>query len=82
MNFYSRIFKVKVISSVFLIIWILILLLITINNTLSCIDMDGCLKSSCHFTEIKENDNNKTEIDLLRTSYQRLILKNCPKFKN
>ena len=64
MKFYSKIFKAKVITSIFIVIWLLILLLITINNTLSCVDTNGKLKSHCD-----------DAYDEMRNSYKRIVEK-------
>ncbi len=64
MKFFSKIFKAKVIASVFIIIWLIILLLITINHSLSCVNPDGNLKNSCN------PDKDKV---YLRYSYSRLF---------
>jgi len=53
-------FKAKVIASIFIIIWVLILLLITINHSLSCVKPDGTVKKIC-------------QKELFRYSYRRLI---------
>ena len=71
MRFYTKIFKAKVISSVFIIAWLLILLLITINHTLSCVDTYGCLKNACA--------GDKSKPSTMRSSYRKLIEKNCIK---
>ena len=76
MKFYSKIFKAKTIVSVFIIIWIIILILITINHTLSCVDLDGCLKKSCQ----KRKDNEY--ISYIRSSYSVLLEKSCKKENN
>ena len=47
MRFYTKLFKVQLVTSIFLFAWILILLLITINHTLSCVDRNGKLKEWC-----------------------------------
>ena len=67
MKFYSKIFKAKTIVSVFIIIWVIILILITINHTLSCVDAKGYLKSSCQKCE------NKKYTPDLRSNYKDLI---------
>ena len=41
MKFFSKIFKAKVIASIFIIIWLIILVLITINHTLSIVTPNG-----------------------------------------
>ena len=64
MKFFTKIFKAKVITSIFIVIWLLILLLITINNTLSCVDTNGTLKSYC--------EKGKNEI---RSTYKRILKK-------
>ncbi len=64
MKFFSKIFKAKVITSIFIVIWLLILLLITINNTLSCVDTNGKLKSHCE--KVK---------DEMRSAYRRIVKK-------
>ena len=60
MRFFSKMFKAKVIASIFIIIWIIILLLITINHSLSCVKPDGTVKEIC-------------QKDKFRYSYRRLI---------
>ena len=64
MKFFSKIFKAKVIASIFIVIWLLILLLITINNTLSCVDTNGILKSHC-----------EKNFDEMRSAYKRIVKK-------
>ena len=71
MKFYSKIFKTKTIVSVFIIIWIIILILITINHSLSCVDTKGCLKKYC-------GDINKD----IRSNYQTLLEKSCKQIKS
>ena len=62
MKFFSKIFKAKVIASVFIIVWVIILLLITINHSLSCVKPNGSLKKSCE--------------KKIRHSYKKLVEKN------
>ena len=70
MKFYSKIFKAKTIVSVFIILWIIILILITINHSLSCVNINtGCLKDSC-----KGKNHNK---NVLRSSYFELEYQSC-----
>ena len=64
MKFYSKIFKAKAVVSVFVITWIIILILITINHSLSLVDSRGKLKSVCNF-EICEK--------YIRSSYNNLL---------
>ena len=71
MKFYSKIFKAKVITSIFIVIWLIILVFITINHTLSCVKTNGCLKKSC-----KKKSSNGTTIPL--SQYSHLIYKLCP----
>ncbi len=67
MKFYSKIFKAKTVVSVFIIIWVIILILITINHTLSCVDTKGYLKTSCQKCE------NKKYTPDLRSTYSNLV---------
>ena len=62
MKFFSKIFKAKVIASIFIIVWVIILLLITINHSLSCVKPDGALKKSCE--------------KKIRHSYKKLVEQN------
>ena len=64
MKFYSKIFKAKTIVSVFIIIWIIILVLITINHSLSCVDIKGHFKNSCG------------NLTYVRSSYRSLLDRN------
>ena len=72
MKFYSKIFKAKTIVSVFIVVWIIILILITINHSLSCVNNKGCLKESC-----KKN----TTTSIVRSSYMQLIDSSCNRGK-
>ena len=71
MKFYSKIFKAKTVVSVFIIIWVIILILITINHGLSCVNSSGCLKHWCN----NKNDN------IIRSKYSSLIKSSCKKPK-
>ncbi len=71
MKFYSKIFKAKTVVSVFIIIWVIILILITINHGLSCVNSSGCLKDWCN----NKNDN------IIRSKYSSLIKSSCKKSK-
>ena len=66
MKFYSKIFKAKVIASIFIIVWIIILILITINHSLSYVNPDGCLKETFKKVqrEIKKTNLHLIKIDL------------------
>ena len=64
MKFFSKIFKAKVIASIFIIVWLIILILITINHSLSLIKPNGQLKKSY------EEGDRKISI---RYSYAKLI---------
>ncbi len=64
MKFFSKIFKAKVIASIFIIVWIIILILITINHSLSFVNPDGCLKKT--FKSLKDQSK-------IRSSYSRLL---------
>ena len=66
MKFYSKIFKAKAVVSVFVITWIIILILITINHSLSLVDSRGNLKHVCKFETCKK---------YIRSSYQNLLKK-------
>ena len=67
MRFHTKLFKSKVITSVFVIVWLLILLLITINHTLSCVDTNKKIKKSC----LGKNDKN-----YLISAYKILVSQN------
>ena len=77
MKFYSKIFKAKTIVSVFIILWIIILILITINHTLSCVNIKGCLKESCKGKKKNNNNNNNDCKSFIRSSYCQLIEASC-----
>ena len=64
MKFYSKIYKAKVIASVFIIVWLLILVLITINHSLSFVKPSG---------EIKESYEKYQRENKIRYSYRKLI---------
>ena len=65
MKFTATITWSKLIFGFGITIWILILLLITVNHTLSCVDKNGCPRSYC----------NK---DKFKPPYKMLIKKMCP----
>jgi len=68
MKVYSNSQIAKIFIGAFLIIWLLILLIITTNHALSCVDNNGCLRSQCEYKELKP-------------AYKAAILKNianCP----
>ena len=64
MRFISTIYFAKTVFSVFLFIWLIILVLITLNSVLSCVDKNGCLKINCRYKHF--NDEYKKVI----SSYQ------------
>lgn len=55
MKFTSTIYFAKTAFSFFLVIWMVILVLITLNSVLSCVDKNGCLRDNCNFKKF----NNK-----------------------
>ena len=71
MKFFSKIFKAKVIASIFIIIWLIILVLITINHTLSIVTPNGEIKES-----YKKFIKDKNKDSIIRYSYYRLIKNN------
>ena len=73
MKFYSKIFKAKTVVSIFITIWIIILILITINHGLSCVNSSGCLKKWCRANEIETGDN------IIRSKYNSLLKTSCKK---
>ena len=73
MKFYSKIFKAKTVVSIFITIWIIILILITINHGLSCVNSSGCLKKWCMANENESGDN------IIRSKYNSLLKTSCKK---
>ena len=73
MKFYSKIFKAKTVVSIFITIWIIILILITINHGLSCVNSSGCLKKWCRANETETGDN------IIRNKYNSLLKTSCKK---
>ena len=71
MKFYTRVFKAKCVFSTFIIIWISLLTLITINHSLSCVNPKGQLKESCKSWTYKGNRRN-----VLRAEYKKLLKEN------
>jgi len=61
MKFTSTIYFAKTAFSVFLVIWMVILVLVTLNSVLSCVDKNGCLRDNCRYSKF----NNK---------YKQLVL--------
>jgi hypothetical protein len=53
-----------------IIIWILILLLIVVNHSVSCVDRNGCLRSFCEFRWLQQ-----TYKDLVRASKDNCFYK-------
>ena len=58
MRFISTIYFAKTVFSVFLFIWLIILVLITLNSVLSCVDKNGCLRRYCYFDKFNEEYTN------------------------
>ena len=73
MKFYSRIFKAKTVVSIFITIWIIILILITINHGLSCVNSSGCLKKWCKANDTVSGDN------IIRSKYSFVLKTSCKK---
>ena len=54
MRFTSTKSFLHIIFSILFIIWILILTLITVNHSLSCVDKNGCLRQYCKRNRLYE----------------------------
>jgi len=54
MKFTSTIYFAKTAFSFFLIIWMIILVLITLNSVLSCVDKNGCLRYNCYLRKFND----------------------------
>ena len=54
MRFISTIHFAKTVFSVFLVIWLIILVMITLNSVLSCVDKNGCLRDNCIYDRFNE----------------------------
>jgi hypothetical protein len=68
MKIYSNLAIAKIFLGIILLIWLVTLLIIMVNNCLSCVDENGCLRSSCKYS-------------WLRPEYKKIILQNannCP----
>jgi hypothetical protein len=58
MRFISTIHFAKTVFSVFLVIWLIILVMITLNSVLSCVDKNGCLRYHCVYSKFNNEYQN------------------------
>lgn len=66
MKYWSSQTTSKMLFGIGMIIWILALLLLTVNHQFSCVDSRGCLRSYCNRQSLKE-------------PYKQLVDRKCKK---
>ena len=68
MKVYAKITIAKLLIGIILTVWILIVMIVATNHSLSCVTNEGCLRSYCKFKWLKP-------------AYKKIILANninCP----
>jgi hypothetical protein len=58
MKFTSTIFFAKMIFTIFLVIWVIILVFITLNSVLSVVDKNGCPRDNINYNNLNSEYSN------------------------
>jgi len=72
MRFTSTKAFLHIIFSILFFLWILILTLVTVNHSLSCIDKNGCLREYCNRKKLYEEYRNIIDYSgCIRNKYKK-----------
>lgn len=70
MKVYSTVALTRTVVGVLLVSWLLALMIITANHSLSCVNSNGCLRSICNYDWLKPAYQNIVKANSYKCAYQ------------